>query len=43
MPIDGNALKLIPFNAHGMKKIISVGWYDCEIKIISAESLEYEM
>ncbi len=41
MPLDGNALKLLHYPYLNELYVITVGWYDCEIKLLSTSTLEF--
>lgn len=43
MHLEGNVLKMLSYNHKGSDYVVTVGWYDCQIKIISASTLEFVM
>jgi hypothetical protein len=43
MHLEGNVLKMLHYHFKGSDYVVTVGWYDCQIKIISASTLEFEM
>jgi len=43
MVLEGNVLKMLHYHFKGSDYVVTVGWYDCQIKIISADTLEFVM
>lgn len=41
--LEGNVLKMLNYYFKGSDYVITVGWYDCQIKIINAVTLKFEM
>ncbi len=43
MVLEGNVLKMLQYHYKGSDYVVTVGWYDCQIKAISALTLEFVM
>ena len=43
MVLEGDALKMLHYHFKGYEFVVTVGWYDCQIKVISADTLEFVM
>jgi hypothetical protein len=43
MHLEGNVLKMLHYHFKGSDFVVTVGWYDYQIKIVSADTLEFVM
>ena len=43
MVLEGNVLKMLHYHFKGSDYVVTVGWYDCQIKVIGADNLEFVM